>query len=47
MTAAFVHGDEYERLWERLVSANPAYATYRTRTKRRLPIVRFTPISPA
>jgi deazaflavin-dependent oxidoreductase (nitroreductase family) len=43
VTASFAAGAEYERLWGLLVAANPAYAEYRSRTVRQLPIVRLEP----
>lgn len=43
VTAEVVAGTEYERLWALLVAANPAYAQYRGRTARVLPIVRLHP----
>jgi deazaflavin-dependent oxidoreductase (nitroreductase family) len=42
-TASFAAGAEYERLWGLLAAANPAYAEYRSRTTRQLPIVRLEP----
>ena len=33
------HGAERESLWIRIVAADPAYAEYQQRTKRRLPVV--------
>lgn len=46
VTATFVGGADYERLWDLLVTANPAYADYRMRTTRRLPIVRLEERTP-
>ncbi len=41
VSATFVQGAEYDRLWTILVAANPTYAEYRSRTTRELPIVRL------
>jgi len=38
-------GAERERLWLRIVEKDPAYSEYQQRTKRRLAVVAFQPIS--
>jgi deazaflavin-dependent oxidoreductase (nitroreductase family) len=35
--------EEVDRLWPRLVAANPDYATYRTKTTRPIPVVILEP----
>lgn len=35
--------EEYDRLWPRLVTANPDYATYRTKASRPIPVVILEP----
>jgi len=37
-------GAERDRLWSRFIEADPAYAEYQRRTKRRLPVVLLVPI---
>jgi deazaflavin-dependent oxidoreductase (nitroreductase family) len=37
--AALPEGEEYERLWARVVEQAPGYGDYQTRTTRRIPIV--------
>lgn len=39
VTAREAEGEERERLWKQAVTASPGYETYRTRTKRRIPVV--------
>jgi deazaflavin-dependent oxidoreductase (nitroreductase family) len=36
-------GAERETLWDRFISADPSYALYQQRTKRRLPVVVLQP----
>jgi len=43
VTASEAEGEEYDRLWARLVAATPAFAGYRTRTTRHLPLLVLTP----
>ncbi|MFV9504718.1 MAG: nitroreductase/quinone reductase family protein [Oscillochloridaceae bacterium umkhey_bin13] len=42
-SAEDVTGNDYERLWNLLVLANPTYQQYRARTTRQLPIIRLHP----
>ena len=39
-----VEGPERDRLWERLVAIDPSYDEYRTRTRRRIPVVVLEPV---
>lgn len=39
VTAREVEGAERDRLWSRVVAADPSYAEYQRRTKRRIPLV--------
>jgi len=38
VTATELTGDDYETMWTRYTTAYPAYAAYRTKTRRHLPI---------
>lgn len=46
VAARVAEGADYERLWDLLCAANPAYAGYRGRTPRVLPIVCLEPAEP-
>ena len=37
-------GEERDRLWQRVVEADPAYAEYEQRTARRIPVVILEPV---
>ena len=39
VVARDAEGEERERIWDALVARSPDYATYRTRTDRRIPVV--------
>jgi len=39
MVAEIASGEQYERLWQKLLAVRPQYAEYRTRTTREFPIV--------
>jgi deazaflavin-dependent oxidoreductase (nitroreductase family) len=41
-----VEGEERERWWRRAVEVWPDYATYQTKTKRRIPVFVLDPITP-
>lgn len=45
--AEMATGDEYERLWQKLLAVRPQYAEYRTRTTRVFPIVILSPVDEA
>lgn len=38
-TAAVVDGDEYQKLWAKVVEQGPGYGDYQARTGRRIPVV--------
>ncbi len=42
-----LEGDEYDRIWELLTSDRAYYNDYKTRTERRLPLVRFVELRAA
>ena len=46
-TPEILDGDEYDRIWAALVADRPFYDDYRTRTSRRLPLVRLVHTRPA
>lgn len=41
--ASTASGAERERLWRRVVAADPAYAEYQARTSREIPVVILEP----
>lgn len=44
--AEILDGDEYETMWERVVSWAPGFQKYQDRTERRIPLVRLRPVRP-
>lgn len=44
VTASEADGDEYETLWQAFTAANPQYLPYRTKTRRKLPLVILEPM---
>lgn len=44
VTARQSDDEERERLWAMITSANPAFAEYETKTKRRIPVMILTPV---
>ena len=40
-------GDEYDATWRALVADRPHYEDYKTKTKRRIPLVRLVELHPA
>lgn len=43
MTAETLHGEERERLWQRITALHPRYAKYQARTDRELPLIVLRP----
>jgi len=43
MRARTLDGEEREQVWRRVVSLQPRYATYQSRTERQLPLIELTP----
>lgn len=44
VVAQMAAGEQYERLWQKLLAVRPQYAEYRTRTTRAFPIVILRPV---
>ncbi len=42
--AEIASGEQYKRLWQKLLAVRPQYAEYRTRTTREFPIVILKPV---
>jgi deazaflavin-dependent oxidoreductase (nitroreductase family) len=45
VTARTTDAEERARLWPLVIGANPGYARYQARTRRRIPIVLLTPLN--
>ncbi len=43
VTATDATGPEYDRLWDQMTGKYPNYVNYRTKTSRRIPVVRLDP----
>lgn len=39
-----LEGEEYERMWETITAWVPGFGEYRTKTSRRIPLVRLRPV---
>ncbi len=39
-----LEGDEYDEAWDYMVKTYPFYATYKTRTSRKIPVVSMQPV---
>jgi deazaflavin-dependent oxidoreductase (nitroreductase family) len=44
VVAEIATGEQYQRLWQKLVAVRPQYTEYRTRTAREFPIVILKPV---
>jgi deazaflavin-dependent oxidoreductase (nitroreductase family) len=44
VVAEMASGEQYKRLWQKLLAVRPHYAAYRTRTAREFPLIILRPV---